>query len=77
MTFGSSLSGLASLYSFFVENHLVPNVLVELYLVLELLTVKAQDDDDDDDVVDDVIGGVFSSVHNCVFFATQVLRNQV
>lgn len=76
MTFGSSLSGLASLYSFFIENHLVPNVLVELYLVLELLTVKAQDDDDDD-VTDDVIGGVFSSVHNCVFFATQVLRNQV
>jgi hypothetical protein len=70
------LSGLASLYSFFIENHLVPNVLVELYLVLELLTVKAQDDDDDD-VTDDVIGGVFSSVHNCVFFATQVLRNQV
>jgi hypothetical protein len=69
------LSGLASLYSFFIENHLVPNVLVELYLVLELLTVKAQDDDDD--VTDDVIGGVFSSVHNCVFFATQVLRNQV
>jgi len=76
VTFGSSLSGLASLYSFFIENHLVPNVLVELYLVLELLTVKAQDDDDDD-VTDDVIGGVFSSVHNCVFFATQVLRNQV
>ena len=63
----------------------MPNVLVEVYLLLELLTVKAQADDEDDDddagaaagrsdVADD---GIFSSVHNCVFFSTHVLKSQV
>ena len=83
VTNGTSLSQLASLYSFFIEHHLVPNVLVEIYLLLELLTVKAQADDEDDDddaaagrsdVADD---GIFSSVHNCVFFSTHVLKSQV
>ena len=86
VTNGTSLSQLASLYSFFIEHHLVPNVLVEVYLLLELLTVKAQADDEDDDddagaaaggrsdVADD---GIFSSVHNCVFFSTHVLKSQV
>lgn len=36
------LAQLSSLYSFLIDKHLVPNVLVEMYLLLELLTVKAR-----------------------------------
>ena len=63
---------MATLYSFLIEHHLVPNVLVELYLLLELLTVKALEEGDDD-----VLGGMFCNIHNCVFFAAQVLKSQV
>ena len=56
----------------------MPNVLVEIYLLLELLTVKAEDDGDDicgqEDAMDE---GIFSTVHNCVFFSTHVLSSQV
>lgn len=69
VNFASTLSQLASLYSFFIDRHLVPNVLVELYLLLELLTLKARDEEE--------IHGFFSSVHNGVFFAVEVLKHQV
>jgi hypothetical protein len=46
-----------------------------------LLTVKAEAEEEDEDFAgvqcDTIDEGIFSSVHNCVFFATQVLKSQV
>ena len=70
------LQNLALLYNLCIDMNLVPNVLVELYLVLQLLTVN--------ETVNDVMNrepslkkGIFTSVHNSVYFATEILDRQV
>ncbi|NXA12049.1 CDAN1 protein, partial [Sapayoa aenigma] len=76
------LECLAQLYSSCIAENLVPNIFLELFFVLQLLTSKgtstAEDGDSDLEVNEsDMSGGQhFQSVHNCVYFAVQVLDYQ-
>ncbi|XP_063187617.1 codanin-1 isoform X2 [Chroicocephalus ridibundus] len=78
------LECLAQLYSSCIAENLVPNIFLELFFVLQLLTSKGtstEEDGDSDLEVDerskDASGRQhFRSVHNCVYFAVQVLDYQ-
>uniref|UniRef100_A0A8C4UPT1 Codanin-1 C-terminal domain-containing protein n=1 Tax=Falco tinnunculus TaxID=100819 RepID=A0A8C4UPT1_FALTI len=78
------LECLAQLYSSCIAENLVPNIFLELFFVLQLLTSKgtstAEDEDSDLEVNErskDAPGRQhFRSVHNCVYFAVQVLDYQ-
>ncbi|NWX05900.1 CDAN1 protein, partial [Caloenas nicobarica] len=78
------LECLAQLYSSCIAENLVPNIFLELFFVLQLLTSKgtstAEDGDSDLEVnerSEDASGRQhFRSVHNCVYFAVQVLDYQ-
>ncbi|NXQ22143.1 CDAN1 protein, partial [Peucedramus taeniatus] len=78
------LECLAQLYSSCIAENLVPNIFLELFFVLQLLTSKgtstAEDGDSDPESSErnrDVSGRQhFESVHNCVYFAVQVLDYQ-
>ncbi|NXA76813.1 CDAN1 protein, partial [Thryothorus ludovicianus] len=78
------LECLAQLYSSCIAENLVPNIFLELFFVLQLLTSKgtstAEDGDSDPEISEesrDVSGRQhFESVHNCVYFAVQVLDYQ-
>ncbi|NXC70126.1 CDAN1 protein, partial [Anhinga anhinga] len=76
------LECLAQLYSSCIAENLVPNIFLELFFVLQLLTSKgtstAEDGDSDLEVIETNVSGRqhFRSVHNCVYFAVQVLDYQ-
>ncbi|NXB17300.1 CDAN1 protein, partial [Rhagologus leucostigma] len=78
------LECLAQLYSSCIAENLVPNIFLELFFVLQLLTSKgtstAEDGDSDPEISErnrDVSGRQhFESVHNCVYFAVRVLDYQ-
>ncbi|NXK28752.1 CDAN1 protein, partial [Arenaria interpres] len=78
------LECLAELYSSCIAENLVPNIFLELFFVLQLLTSKgtstAEDGDSDLEVNErskEASGRQhFRSVHNCVYFAVQVLDYQ-
>ncbi|NWV25563.1 CDAN1 protein, partial [Origma solitaria] len=78
------LECLAQLYSSCIAENLVPNIFLELFFVLQLLTSKgtstAEDGDSDSEISErnrDVSGRQhFQSVHNCVYFAVCVLDYQ-
>ncbi|NXU82235.1 CDAN1 protein, partial [Xiphorhynchus elegans] len=76
------LERLAQLYSSCIAENLVPNIFLELFFVLQLLTSKgtstAEDGDSDLEVNESKVSGRqhFQSVHNCVYFAVQVLDYQ-
>ncbi|NWS72005.1 CDAN1 protein, partial [Crotophaga sulcirostris] len=76
------LECLAQLYSSCIAENLVPNIFLELFFVLQLLTSKgtsaAEDGDSDLDVNEGNASGRqhFRTVHNCVYFAVQVLDYQ-
>ncbi|NXN30722.1 CDAN1 protein, partial [Nycticryphes semicollaris] len=76
------LECLAELYSSCIAENLVPNIFVELFFVLQLLTSKGtsttEDGDSDLEVNERNASGRqhFQSVHNCVYFAVQVLDYQ-
>ncbi|NXF59027.1 CDAN1 protein, partial [Ciccaba nigrolineata] len=78
------LECLAQLYSSCIAENLVPNIFLELFFVLQLLTSKgtstAEDGDsdlEDNERSEDASGRQhFRSVHNCVYFAVQVLDYQ-
>ncbi|KFQ46259.1 Codanin-1, partial [Nestor notabilis] len=78
------LECLAQLYSSCIAENLVPNIFLELFFVLQLLTSKgtstAEDGDSDletNERTKDASGRQhFQSVHNCVYFAVQVLDYQ-
>ncbi|NXK09184.1 CDAN1 protein, partial [Herpetotheres cachinnans] len=76
------LECLAQLYSSCIAENLVPNIFLELFFVLQLLTSKgtstAEDGDSDLEVNETNASGRqhFRSVHNCVYFAVQVLDYQ-
>ena len=72
-----SLERLAQLYNLCIDHRLVPNILVELYLVLQLFTVKHQIPSSKPIGTSARKAGLFVSVHNCVFFASMVLTHQV
>ncbi|XP_007933462.1 codanin-1 [Orycteropus afer afer] len=72
----------ALVYSSCIAENLVPNLFLELFFVLQLLTarrmVAAKDDDFEPspDAIDSLESPLFQSVHDCVFFAVQVLEHQ-
>ncbi|NXQ29941.1 CDAN1 protein, partial [Alaudala cheleensis] len=78
------LECLAQLYSSCIAENLVPNIFLELFFVLQLLTSKgtstAEDGDSDPEISErnrDVSRRQhFESVHNCVYFAVRVLDYQ-
>ncbi|KAJ7403184.1 codanin 1 [Pitangus sulphuratus] len=78
------LECLAQLYSSCIAENLVPNIFLELFFVLQLLTSKgtstSEDGDSDLEISEssrEVSGGQhFQSVHNCVYFAVRVLDYQ-
>ncbi|NXL00492.1 CDAN1 protein, partial [Mesembrinibis cayennensis] len=76
------LECLAQLYSSCIAENLVPNIFLELFFVLQLLTSKGtsteEDGDSDLEVNEKNASGRqhFRSVHNCVYFAVQVLDYQ-
>ncbi|NXJ65734.1 CDAN1 protein, partial [Rostratula benghalensis] len=76
------LECLAELYSSCIAENLVPNIFLELFFVLQLLTSKGtsatEDGDSDLEVNERNASGRqhFRSVHNCVYFAVQVLDYQ-
>ncbi|XP_077991246.1 codanin-1-like [Glandiceps talaboti] len=70
----SQLNILAEMYSSCVQELLVPNIVVELYFVIQLLTVKGVGEDiisENTADVDDI--NYLHSLHNCVYFAVAVL----
>ena len=69
----NKLNRLAKLYNKCIDLHLVPNILVELDLVLQLLTVKENSSIENENTKK----GLFCSVHNCVYFSTLVLDEQI
>ncbi|NXX46334.1 CDAN1 protein, partial [Tricholaema leucomelas] len=76
------LECLAQLYSSCIAENLVPNIFLELFFVLQLLTSKGTStaEDGDGDLEDNERNASgrqhFRSVHNCVYFAVQVLDYQ-
>ncbi|NXO68284.1 CDAN1 protein, partial [Phainopepla nitens] len=84
VSYKKQLECLAQLYSSCIAENLVPNIFLELFFVLQLLTSKgtstAEDGDSDPEISErnrDVSGRQhFESVHNCVYFAVRVLDYQ-
>ncbi|XP_069494756.1 codanin-1 isoform X2 [Ambystoma mexicanum] len=84
VTCRTQLELLAQLYSACITENLVPNVFLELFFVLQLLTSRGMSsaDDGQDDLEfpkgwkDAMERQHFRSVHNCVYFAVQVLERQ-
>ena len=72
-----SLERLAKLYNLCIDHRLVPNILVELDLVLQLLTVKERIPSSKSLGAIPRKAGLFATVHNSVFFASVVLSHQV
>ncbi|XP_025071135.1 codanin-1 isoform X4 [Alligator sinensis] len=77
------LDQLALLYSSCIAENLVPNIFLELFFVLQLLTsrgISAEDGESDLEFNQGCKGAVerqhFHNVHNCVYFAVQVLDRQ-
>uniref|UniRef100_A0A8B9VRU5 Codanin-1 C-terminal domain-containing protein n=1 Tax=Anas zonorhyncha TaxID=75864 RepID=A0A8B9VRU5_9AVES len=76
------LECLAQLYSSCIAENLVPNIFLELFFVLQLLTSKgtstAEEEEESDLEVNEGSKSKqhFRSVHNCVYFAVQVLDYQ-
>ncbi|MEE6492639.1 hypothetical protein FKM82_016618 [Ascaphus truei] len=75
---------LAELYSACITENLVPNIFLELFFVLQLLTSRGPSGSEDGDSDFNIARGFkdaveqqhFRSVHNCVFFAVLVLDFQ-
>ncbi|KGL85236.1 Codanin-1, partial [Tinamus guttatus] len=77
------LECLAQLYSSCIAENLVPNIFLELFFVLQLLTSKGSSAEDGDSDLEDSETSEdasrkqhFKNVHNCVYFAVQVLDYQ-
>ncbi|XP_020040661.2 codanin-1 isoform X2 [Castor canadensis] len=72
----------ALVYSSCISENLVPNLFLELFFVLQLLTarrmVAAKDSDLESSpgALDSLESPLFQSIHDCVFFAVQVLERQ-
>ncbi|XP_036111619.1 codanin-1 isoform X1 [Molossus molossus] len=72
----------ALVYSSCIAENLVPNLFLELFFVLQLLTARRMMAAKDSDLepsagaLDSLESPLFQSVHDCVFFAVQVLEHQ-
>ncbi|XP_013871971.1 codanin-1, partial [Austrofundulus limnaeus] len=83
VTFLSELELLVELYSTCISENLVPNVFLELFFVMQLLTSRSPHTHSDEEqgslcaLSSDVLERCYlRQVHNCVFFAVKVLENQ-
>ncbi|KAM4690522.1 codanin-1 [Rhinophrynus dorsalis] len=84
VTYRKQLEILAELYSACIAENLVPNIFLEFFFVLQLLTSRGLASNEDGDGSIDITRGFkdavehcyFQSVHNCVFFAVLVLDFQ-
>ncbi|KAG2457690.1 CDAN1 protein, partial [Polypterus senegalus] len=79
VSYARQLDILAQLYCVCISENLVPNVFLELFFVLQLLTSRScgilDDENGKTDLYKDVIETpFFRSVHNCVYFAVKVLQ---
>lgn len=66
VTSQEELNILANLYSSLILCNMVPNIMVELYFILQLLTIDIKSD-----FVSDI--SIFCSNNNCVYFAVKTL----
>ena len=64
---------LAKLYALCIDLNLVPNVFDELYLMFELLTVQERSSNS---INKSAAQMYLNSVHNCVYFACEVLLRE-
>ncbi|XP_029973279.1 codanin-1 [Salarias fasciatus] len=82
VTFASELDLLANLYCTCISENLVPNIFLELFFVMQLLTSWSAHNNDEDQeglraVEPEVLERCYlRQVHNCVYFAVKVLENQ-
>ncbi|XP_027130983.1 codanin-1 [Larimichthys crocea] len=83
VTFSLELDLLAELYCTCISENLVPNIFLELFFVMQLLTSQSPHTHDDDEqeslcaASSDVLEKCYlRQVHNCVYFAVKVLENQ-
>nr|XP_057913563.1 codanin-1 isoform X2 [Doryrhamphus excisus] len=84
VTSALDLDLLAELYCTCISENLVPNIFLELFFVMQLLTSRfplACDGDDEKESVRELDSDVLErhylrQVHNCVYFAVKVLENQ-
>uniref|UniRef100_A0A8D3B2K6 Codanin-1 C-terminal domain-containing protein n=1 Tax=Scophthalmus maximus TaxID=52904 RepID=A0A8D3B2K6_SCOMX len=83
VTFSLELDVLAELYCTCISENLVPNIFLELFFVVQLLTSRSPHSHNDDEqeslcaVNSDVLESCYlRQVHNCVYFAVKVLENQ-
>ncbi|XP_045303968.1 codanin-1 isoform X5 [Leopardus geoffroyi] len=73
---------IALIYSSCIAENLVPNLFLELFFVLQLLTARRMVATKESDLepipgaLDSLESPLFQSVHDCVFFAVQVLEHQ-
>ena len=70
-----SLDFMANLYSYIFSHNLMPNFYVELYFVIELLLLDVPQDYERSQK--DISTEYLNSIHNCVYFACQVLCKTV
>ncbi|CAK6965964.1 codanin-1 [Scomber scombrus] len=81
VTFALDLDLLAELYCTCITENLVPNIFLELFFVMQLLTSQSPPSHDDEQeslcaVNSDVLERCYlRQVHNCVYFAVKVLEN--
>ncbi|XP_061651342.1 codanin-1 isoform X1 [Phyllopteryx taeniolatus] len=88
VTAASDLDVLAELYCACISENLVPNIFLELFFVIQLLTSRSPNTSDNNDENEEEEGSVcvlnsdvlerryLRQVHNCVYFAVKVLENQ-
>uniref|UniRef100_H3DPL6 Codanin 1 n=1 Tax=Tetraodon nigroviridis TaxID=99883 RepID=H3DPL6_TETNG len=84
VTFSSELDLLARLYSTCISENFVPNIFLELFFVMQLLTSRSahtHDDNEEECAANseppDVLERCYlRQVHNCVYFAVKVLKSQ-
>nr|XP_015825151.2 codanin-1 [Nothobranchius furzeri] len=83
VTFSSELDVLVELYCTCISENLVPNIFLELFFVMQLLTSWAHHTHDNEEQKSlcaantEVLERCYlRQVHNCVYFAVKVLENQ-
>ncbi|XP_061599882.1 codanin-1 [Cololabis saira] len=81
VTLSSELDILAGLYCTCISENLVPNIFLELFFVMQLLTSQSPHTQNEEQKTCDGNSDVLErsylrQVHNCVYFAVKVLENQ-
>ncbi|XP_072313743.1 codanin-1 [Eucyclogobius newberryi] len=83
VTYCTELDHLATLYCTCISQNLVPNIFLELFFVVQLLTSRSTHNHNDNEqdslcaMNTDVLERCYlKQVHNCVYFAVKVLENQ-